>query len=160
MAVPYRETLHQLCEVNIMYESKISNAKWIAYDLPGNVGWIMFLVGLVLCFIKKPEITGDKVIWVLLLLDLLCAAAMIVGIGELISERIQKLDRILSKKRLYRGFGSLTFGGLAGTVISLFALIVALKKGLNGEVDLGFLCAGGFLCFVFGGLLLKEYKKR
>ena len=23
-----------------MYESKISDAKWIAYDIPGNVGWI------------------------------------------------------------------------------------------------------------------------
>lgn len=143
-----------------MYESKISNAKWIAYDLPGNLGWIMFLVGIVLCFIKKPEITGDKVILVFLLLDLLCAAAMIVGIVELISERIQKLDRILPKKRLYRGFGSLTFGGLAGTVISLSALVVALMNGLTGAAYLGILCAGGFLCFVFGGLLLKEYKKR
>lgn len=143
-----------------MYESKISNAKWIAYDLPGNVGWVMFLVGLVLCFTKKPEITGDKVIWVLLLLDLLCAAAMIVGIMELISERIQKLDRILPKKRLYRGFGSLTFGGLAGTAISLPALAVALMNGLTGAAYLGVLCAGGLLSFVFGGLLLKEYKKR
>lgn len=43
-----------------MYESKISNAQWIAYDLPGNLGWIMFLVGLVLCFIKKSEITGGE----------------------------------------------------------------------------------------------------
>jgi len=42
---------------------------------------------------QKPEITGDKVILVFLLLDLLCAAAMILGIVELISERIQKLDR-------------------------------------------------------------------
>ena len=143
-----------------MYESKISNARWIAYDLPGNVGWILFLVGLVLCFTKKPEITGDKVIWALLLLDLLCAAAMIVGIMELISERIQKLDRILPQKRLYRGFGSLTFGGLAGAVISLLALAVALMNGLTGAAYLGVLCVGGLLCFVFGGLLLKEYKKR
>lgn len=146
--------------MNIMYESKISNAKWIAYDLPGNVGWIMFLVGLVLCFTKKSEITGDKIILVLLLLDLICAAAMIVGIVELISERIQKLDRILPKKRLYRGFGSLTFGGLAGTVVSLLALVVTLMNGLTGVVYLGVLCVGGLLCFVFGGLLLKEYKKR
>lgn len=143
-----------------MYESKISDAKWIAYDLPGNAGWIMFLVGLVLCFAKKPEITGDKIIWVLLLLDLFCAAAMIVGIAELISERIQKLDRILPKKRLYRGFGSLTVGGLAGTVISLPALTIAWMNGLTGAAYLGVLCVGGLLCFVFGGLLLKEYKKR
>lgn len=142
-----------------MYESKISNAKWIAYDLPGNVGWIMFLTGLVLCFTKKPEITGDKVIWVLLLLDLLCAAAMILGIAELISERIQKLDRILPKKRLYRGFGALTLGGLTGTEISLLALAAALINGSDGAVYLIVLCGGGLLCFIFSGLLLREYKE-
>lgn len=142
-----------------MYESKISDAKWITYDLPGNIGWIAFLVGLVLCVTKRPEITGDNVIFVLLLFDMVCAAAMVVGIVELISERLQKLDRVLPKQRLYRGFGALTFGGLAGAVISLLALAVALGKGLHGTVYLGLLCGGGLLCFVFGGLLLKEYKK-
>ena len=142
-----------------MYESKISNAKWITYDLPGNIGWIAFLVGLVLCVTKRPEITGDNVIFVLLLFDMVCAAAMVVGIAELISERLQKLDRVLPKQRLYRGFGALTFGGLAGAVISLLALAVALGKGLHGTAYLGLLCGGGLLCFVFGGLLLKEYKK-
>lgn len=29
-----------------MYESKISVAKWIAYDIPGNAGWIAFLAGI------------------------------------------------------------------------------------------------------------------
>ena len=143
-----------------MYESKISNAKWIAYDLPGNVGWISFLATLGMCFIKKPEILESKFIFTLLLLDLLCAAAMITAIAELISERIQKLDRVLPKKRLYRGFGTLTFGGLAGTVVSLLALAGALMNGLTGAVYLGILCVGGLLCFVFGGLLLEEYKKR
>lgn len=46
-----------------MYESKISDAKWIAYDIPGNVGWIAFLVGLGLCFVKRPEITENKVVF-------------------------------------------------------------------------------------------------
>lgn len=43
-----------------MYESKISNAKWIAYDLPGNLGRIMFLVGIVLCFIKNRRSQETK----------------------------------------------------------------------------------------------------
>lgn len=46
-----------------MYESKISDAKWIAHDIPGNVGWIAFLVGLILCFAKRPEITENKVVF-------------------------------------------------------------------------------------------------
>lgn len=87
-----------------MYESKISDTRWIAYDIPGNVGWIAFLVGLILCFAKRPEMMENKLIFGLLLLDLLCGAVMLVGIGELISERLQKLDRVLPKKRLYRGY--------------------------------------------------------
>lgn len=142
-----------------MYESKISDAKWIVYDLPGNIGWISFLAGLVLCFLKWPEIMENKLILSLLLLDLLCGVAMVVAIGELISERTQKLDRVLPKKRLYRGFGALTFGGLAGTAISLIAFVAALITGLDGGGYLLLLCCGGLLCFVFGGLLLKEYEK-
>ncbi|MDO4324119.1 MAG: hypothetical protein Q4C61_16520 [Lachnospiraceae bacterium] len=142
-----------------MYESKISDAKWIAYDIPGNVGWIAFLVGLILCFVKRPEIMEHQWIFGLLLLDLLCGAVMLVGIGELISERIQKLDRILPKKRLYRGFGALAFGGFAGMVVSLAALAIALAKGLTGAGYPGVLAFGGALCFLFGGLLFREYKR-
>lgn len=46
-----------------MYESKIRDAKWVAYDIPGNVGWIAFLVGLILCFAKRPGITENKVVF-------------------------------------------------------------------------------------------------
>lgn len=143
-----------------MYESKISDARWIAYDLPGNAGWVSFLVGLGLCFVKKPEILESRFIFALLLLDLLCAAAMAAAIAELISERIRKLDRVLPKKRLYRGFGALTFGGLAGSALSLLALAAALIKGLAGTAYLAVLCGGGLLYFIFGGLLLREYKRQ
>lgn len=142
-----------------MYESKISDGKWIAYDLPGNAGWISFWAGLILCFTKRPEIVENRLILTALLLDVLCGAVMIVGIAELINERMQKLDRVLPKKRLYRGFGALTFGGLAGGVISLLALAAAWAKGLAGAAYLAVLCGGGLLCFVFGGLLLRGYKK-
>lgn len=142
-----------------MYESKISSARWIAYDIPGNVGWIAFFVGLGLCFAKRPQFMENRLICGLLMLDLLCGAAMLVGIGELVTERIQKLDRVLPKKRLYRGFGALTFGGLAGTAVSLAALVTAMAKGLPGIRYLGLLSAGGLLCALFGGLLFTKYKK-
>lgn len=142
-----------------MYGSKISNAKWIACDIPGNIGWISFLVGLILCLTGRPEIMENKAVFVLVLLDLPCGAAMLLGIAELLSERVQKLDRVLPKRRLYRGFGVLTFGGLAGAVLSLAALAIALLEGLDGTTCLGLLCGGGSLCFVFCGLLLREYKK-
>lgn len=142
-----------------MYQSKISNAKWIAYDIPGNVGWISFFAGLILCLVKRPEIMENRWIFGLLVLDLFCGAVMLVGIAELISERIHKLDRVLPQKRLYRGFGALTVGGLAGMIVSLPALAAALAKGLAGAGYLGVLSVGGLLCFVFGGLLFREYKK-
>lgn len=34
-----------------MYESRISDARWIAYDTPGNICWITFLAGVILCFV-------------------------------------------------------------------------------------------------------------
>lgn len=46
-----------------MYESKISDAKWIAYDIPGNVGWIAFLMRLGLCFVKRPEIMENQAVF-------------------------------------------------------------------------------------------------
>lgn len=142
-----------------MYESKISNAKWIAYDIPGNLGWISFLAALLLCLFKRPELLRNRLLAALLFLDALCALAMLVAIGELISERLQKLNRVLPKKRLYRGFGTLTFSGLAGAVFSLVALALALAKGMGGLPYFAVLTGGGLLCFLFGGLLLKEYQK-
>ncbi len=28
-----------------MYETKISTARWIMYGIPGNIGWLLYLVG-------------------------------------------------------------------------------------------------------------------
>ena len=61
---------------------------------------------------------------------------------------------------LYCGFVALTFGGLGEMIVSLTAIAITLTKGLTGTGYLGVLPAGGLLCFVFGGLLLREYKKR
>lgn len=142
-----------------MYKSNISTARWIAYDIPGNIGWIAFLAGLILCFTKKPEMMDNQMIFRLLLLDVLCAGVMLVGIGELISERIQKLDRVLPRGRLYRGFGALTLGSLVGAIFSLVALTVGTVNSLRGGEYLLLLSGGGLLCCLFSGLLLKEYHR-
>lgn len=143
-----------------LYESKISTLRWVAYDLPGNAGWLAFLVGLGQCFAQKPAYLQNRAVFGLLCLDLLCGAAMLAAIAELISERICRLDRVLPKARLYRGFGALTFAGLAGLVFSAAALACARGAGFGQTGPLALLCAGGALCFVFGGLLLRQYKKR
>jgi hypothetical protein len=142
-----------------MYKSEISNAKWIIYDILGNIGWISFLVALSLCFIKMPEIFEEKRIVMLLMLDLLSAVLMLRGILELIGERVEKLDRVLSGKQLARGFGALTVGGALGMLCSLAALAITLSNGMCGAGYLFILSGGGLLCGAFSGLILKEYRK-
>ena len=142
-----------------VYESHISTARWLVYDVPGNVGWIMYLVCLIQCFVQRPEFLEIPLVLISLVIGILPAIAMVVGIAELISERIAKLDRILPKKRLYRGFGALTWGGLGGMIVGLTGLFAGLRGGYSvGECKLLILLAmGGALCAVFAGLIFKTF---
>jgi len=144
---------------DVIYESHISTARWLVYDVPGNVGWILYLVCLIRCFAKRPEFMEIPLVLISLVIGILPAVAMVVGIAELISERILKLDRILSKKRLYRGFGALTWGGLGGMIVGLTGLFASLRGGYSvGECKLLILLAvGGALCAVFAGLIFKTF---
>ena len=114
-----------------IYESNISAAKWLIYDVPGNVGWIMYIVCLIQCFVKQPAFMQTPLVLISLVVGILPAVAMAVGIAELISERILKFDRILTKKRLYRGFGALTWGGFGGMVVGLSALFTGVRAGYS-----------------------------
>ena len=142
-----------------LYESHISTARWLVYDVPGNVGWIMYLVCLIQCFVKQPVFMEIPLVWFSLVVGIFPALAMAVGIIELISERILKLDRILPKKRLYRGFGALIWGGLGGIIVGLNALAAGLRAGFSAEECklLILLAAGGALCALFAGLIFKTF---
>ena len=142
-----------------MYETKISDGRWMAYDIPGNLGWIAYFTGLLLSFLKKPEFMDSRVLFALLLVAVIPALMMLIGILELINERIHNLDRSLSKKRLYRGFGMLLFGGIAGTVLSALALTYGLITGRGGLAYVWLMLCGGILCAVFAGLLFMGYKR-
>ena len=133
--------------MNELYETKITAARWWAYDLPGNAGWIIWLICTWKCFVQG--------ITVYAILSLLPAILMIIGIIEIISERIARLDRILPKKRLLRGFGALTLGGIAGTPVAISGII----QKTNGSLPLWML-AGAVLCGLFAGLLFKGYRKK
>ena len=145
-----------------VYETQISDARWIAYDIPGNVGWIMYIVMMVLSFVKQPAFMEVPLVLLCVVVGILPAIAMIVGIVELISERICKLDRVLTKERLYRGFGALTWGGFGGIIVSLTAFFTTLRAGypLTECTYLILMAVSGVLCFVFAGLLLKGYQKK
>ena len=129
----------------MMYESKISTGRWMVYDVLGNAGWIAWIVCLVLLFRRGVD--------AFTILSVLPALVMLVGIAELISERVQKLDWILPKARLVRGFGALTLGGVMGIVVSAAGL-------LSGKVSslAWLMLAGSTLCALFAWLLFREYK--
>ena len=145
-----------------VYESHISTARWLVYDVPGNVGWIMYLVCLIQCFVKWPAFMEIPLVWLSVMVGIIPAVAMVVGIAELISERIAKLDRILPKKRLYRGFGTLTWGGFGGMIVGLTGLFAGLRNSHSlGDCKLLLLPAiGGALCAVFAGLIFKTFHPR
>ena len=130
-----------------LYETDISDARWIAYDIPGNVGWIVYIVCAAM-FIRSGLSAFS-------IAALVPALFMVVGIVELVSERIARLDRVLPRRRLLRGFGMLALGGAAGVAAAL-ACLVADAGGLLPWVML----AGAALCAIFGWLLFKGYKKR
>ena len=143
-----------------VYESNISTARWLIYDIPGNAGWIIYLVCLIRCLVNRPEYMGIPLVQISLIIGILPATAMVVGIAELISERILKLDRILPKVRLCRGFGALIWGGFAGMIIGLTAFFTALRAGY-APAECGLLlllAAGGALCAIFTGLIFRTFR--
>ncbi|MEE3450404.1 MAG: hypothetical protein VZR27_06860 [Acutalibacteraceae bacterium] len=132
--------------MNETYETKISNARWILYDIPGNIGWIVYIVCTAVLLKEKGSLFTVAAF--------VPAIIMLVGIAELISERVVKLDRVLSKARLYRGFGALTLGGILGAVVSFVEFVII--GGLTPFIML----ISSVLCAAFAGLLFKGYKKR
>lgn len=131
--------------MNTQYKTTISDACWIAYDIPGNIGWITYLICAVRGIREKRDAYSVA--------SAFPGVLMLVGVGELISERIAGLDRILSLKRLFRGFGALTAGGLLGIPIA----IAGFKRNRKRAAAM---LAGSTLCAVFAGLLFTGYKKQ
>ena len=125
-----------------IYKTDISDARWIAYDILGNIGWITYLA--MLAKMIRDREYGNAAV------STVPAALMITGVAELISERIEGLDRVLPKARLYRGFGVLTLGGITGIAASAVADSSKMTKSAMG--------GGAVLCAVFAGLLLGKYK--
>ena len=132
-----------------MYKTDITPTRWIVYDIFGNVGWIAYYVVLVKCFAEKPEFMQYWGLAAVAVLAIIPALLMLVGLVELISERIQKLDYILPKARVF-----------TGAAVALIGIVYALIVGAGEDICyLYIMLAGGVLCAVFAGLCFKRYKK-
>lgn len=145
------------CEDRV-YATKISNARWMAYDIPGNVGWIIYISCLVRCFVIKSDFIFSGHLFVIMVIAVIPAILMVIGIAELVSERIAKLDRRLPKVRLLRGFGALVLGGVLGMAVSVLGLIHGYSIGERNLITIWLMLLGSFLCFIFAELIYKTYK--
>lgn len=133
-----------------LYKSDISKALWLALDLPGNAGWIVYLVFLVKCLLH-----GTGTYWIALVIP---AIPMLVGVGELISERINHLDWVLPKKRLWRGFGALTLSGILAAIVSAIGCFLFPEAPAHGWML--WMALGGILLATVSGYLFSRYKKQ
>ena len=141
-----------------IYVTEISNARWIAYDIPGNVGWIIYIFCLARCFSIKSDFISSRGLSGIMVIAVLPAVLMMIGIAELVSERFAKLDRKLPRVRLLRGFGALVLGGILGMVVSMLGLIYGYYIGESELLFIWLMLIGSLLCFVFAELIYKTYR--
>lgn len=145
-----------------VYETDISEKAWIVYDILGNVGWILYGIGFGFFLGRSGDVwKDDSLLQIFLVLEGMCTIGIVIGLAELINERINKLDRVLTKTRLFRGFGSITYASLAAGIVSILMLIISLSLNLKSNIHLLLLMVvGATLCYWFCHLLFKRYKKR
>lgn len=137
-----------------LYETKISDARWIAYDIPANLGWIAYIAALVLIFTNGADCSKS----VLTNLGVIPAVWLLIGIGELVSERIVKLDRVLPLRRLLRGFGVLTVASFSGFGLSAISFIVEMIQGCFCIYHL-IMTVGALVCGILELLLFRGYER-
>ena len=138
--------------MNELYETKISAARWMAYDIPGNIGWITWIV--CTAVILSGGMTPFGAV------SAAVALVMLTGVIELISERISWLDRVLPKKRLLRGFGALMAGGIAGVPTALYVVVAEDGAAGAGDRTAVIMLISAALCGLFAGLCFIGYRKR
>lgn len=137
-----------------LYETNISDARWIAYDIPANLGWIAYIAALVLIFTNGADCSKS----ILTYLGVIPAVWLLIGIGELVSERFAKLDRVLPLRRLLRGFGVITIGSFLGFVLSAVSFAVEMLQGHFCVWHL-IMTIGGLVCGILALLLFRGYRK-
>lgn len=141
-----------------VYVTEISDKRWWYYDIPGNLGWILYLVFLIMTLVGRPAFLRVRGYNWLMGLAVIPAVLILIGIGELISERIRKLDRELPRSRLIRGFGSLTCGGLSGMFVTLAGLIHGFHTTQGVDfTNLAMMFFGSVLLAVFSWLLFRSF---
>ena len=147
--------------MNKIYETQISDKKWLTLRLISDVGWLMYFAGMALYMISGADGLGTVILSATFLLGWLCILAMLIGIIELVSQRIRKLNRRLKKSQLVSGFGFVVYGSLAGCLLSAASVVTDILFGYETGMCLAAQCvmaAGAFICFAFGLPIMRSFK--
>lgn len=143
-----------------IYESSISDKKRLTLGLLSDVGWLMYFAGMAIYMINGADGLGTVVLSVTFLLNWLCILAILVGIIGLISQRIRKLGRRLTKSQLVIGFGLIICGSFAGFLFSGAAAAMDLLFHYETRICFASQCmmaAGALVCFAFGLPILRSF---
>ena len=137
------------------------SAKWLALGLLSDLGWIAYFAGFALYMAGGADGLGTVAISVTFLLNGLAVLAVIIGILEIISQRIRKIRRTVQRADLIFGFGFVVFGGLAGFLLSGVSAVIDIF--LKYETGICFaaqiiMAAGGLVCFAFGWPILRSFQ--
>ena len=143
------------------YTSTISDKKWLTLGLLSDLGWIAYFVGFALYLINGADGLGTVVLSVTFLLNCLCVLAVAVGIIEIISQRIRRLSRTISKRDLLFGFGFVIYGALAGFLLTGVSAVIDVL--LQYETGMCFaaqiiMAVGALVCFAFGLPIMRSFK--
>lgn len=147
--------------MNKMYESNISDKKWLTLGLVSDVGWIAYFAGLALYMTSGADGLGTVIISVLFLLNCLCGLAVLVGIVALILQRVRKLSRRLKRSQLVIGFGLVVYGALGGFWVSGAAVVIDILSRYETGLCFAAQCvmaAGAFICFAFGLPIMRSFR--
>ena len=143
------------------YTSTISDKKWLTLGLLSDLGWIAYFVGFALYMINGADGLGTVVLSITFLLNCLAVLAVMIGIIAVISQRIRKLSRTISKRDLLFGFGFVIYGALAGFLLTGVSAVIDVLLQYETGMCLAsqiMMAVGALVCFAFGLPIMRSFK--
>ncbi len=143
------------------YTTKLSDNKRLTLGLISDAGWIAYFTGFGLYLTNGADGLGTVALSVTFLLNCLAVLAVFVGIIEILSQRIRRLNRTVQKGDLIFGFGFVVYGALGGLLVSGASAVIDIL--LRYETGMCFasqiiMAAGALVCFAFGLPIMRSFK--
>ena len=147
--------------MNKTYTSNLSAKKRLTLGLLSDAGRIAYLTGFVLYLTNGADGLGTVALSATFLLNCLAVLAVVVGIMEILSQKIRKLNRTIKRGDLIFGFGFVVFGALGGCLLcgasAVIDILLKYETGMCFASQL-LMTVGSLVCFAFGLPVLRSFK--